>query len=234
MPNQAVLPTCESPDVTNAVLYLASASPRRRELLAQLGLSPRCLPQDIDESVHAGEAPAVYVERLARAKALAARRDPGYAQPLPILAADTTVACGGVSLGKPRDAQEAQWMLERLQGTTHEVLTGIAVATAEALGSQEAVGTPEILGAPEILESVVVVTRVRFRPISAAEIAAYWASGEPRDKAGAYAIQGLGAMFVSHIEGSYSNVVGLPLYETLQLLNRHGIASMSLLRGACA
>src|SRR5690606_28465672 len=113
------------------------------------------------------------------------------------------------------NAEEARQMLQRLANATHEVLTGIAVAT-------------------DAVESTVVTTRVRFRAISPEEIDAYWASGEPRDKAGAYAIQGLGAMFVSHIEGSYSNVVGLPLYETLQLLDRHGIASMSLLRGACA
>lgn len=210
--------------MTNAVLYLASASPRRRELLAQLGLSPVCLPQDIDESVHAGESPAAYVERLARAKAQAALTDPGRLQPAPILAADTTVTNGGVILGKPADAAEARQMLQRLGNTTHEVLTGIAVATDAAAGG----------GVESKVESTVVITRVRFRAITTEEIDAYWASGEPRDKAGAYAIQGLGAMFVSHIEGSYSNVVGLPLYETLQLLDRHGIASLSLLRGACA
>jgi len=191
-----------------------------------------CLPQDIDESVRAGEPPAVYVERLAREKALAALRDPGHVSPLPILAADTTVASGDMILGKPENAAEAQRMLERLSGSTHEVLTGIAVAGAGALENAVASAVESSVGS--MVESTVVVTRVRFRPLSTEEIAAYWASGEPRDKAGAYAIQGLGAMFVSHIEGSYSNVVGLPLYETLELLNRHGIASMSLLRGASA
>jgi septum formation protein len=199
--------------VTKPLLYLASASPRRRELLAQVGIEHLCLPQFIDESPQPGEPADVYVERLAREKALRALDDPDYFfDELPILAADTTVALDGEILGKPTDAVQGRVMLRRLSDVAHEVLTGIAVVTSD--GS---------------LQSRVVRTSVSFRPLEEPEVLAYWASGEPSDKAGAYAIQGRGAIFVRRIEGSYSNVVGLPLFETMELLERHGITSALLL-----
>lgn len=199
-----------------AHLYLASASPRRRELLAQVGLRPALLPQHLDESLLQGEAPVAYVRRLARAKAAAALRDARYLQALPVIAADTAVICAGQILGKPASLAEARVMLGMLAGRDHQVLTAVAVADSART------------------ELVVVSTTVHFRPLTDVEIAAYWASGEPQDKAGAYAIQGLGAMFVSRIEGSYSGVVGLPLFETLQLLPSFGIGSAALLQGQAA
>ncbi len=178
---------------------LASRSPRRRELLAGLGLSFDCVPADIDESRRANEAAADFVARLAREKAAAASAG------RPVLGADTEVVIDDETLGKPADEAAALSMLERLSGRTHEVLTGIAVTNGDRT------------------ESRVVRTVVTLRETTAAERAAYWASGEPADKAGAYAIQGLGAIFVAHIEGSYTNVVGLPLFETVELLGQFEI-----------
>jgi septum formation protein len=188
-----------------AHVYLASASPRRRELLAQVGLVPEILVQDIDETQLPGEHPEAYVTRLARQKAQAALRDPRCRLGLPVIAADTTVVCAGRILGKPATLAEARDMLQLLSGHTHQVLTAVAVATQQEC------------------ELALVTTDVRFRPIDAWEIDRYWATGEPRDKAGAYGIQGLGAMFVSRIDGSYSGVMGLPLFETLQLLQHVGV-----------
>lgn len=183
-------------------LYLASTSPRRRELLAQLGLSFHVLKGEVDETPRAGESPATYVERLAREKAAAglANAPDGV-----IIAADTSVVVDGVILGKPSSLEEAMTMWHRLSGREHEVLTGLAVGNAMRMDSQ------------------VVATRVRFRSLSDTEMRAYWLSGEPRDKAGGYAIQGVGAVFVTGIDGSYSNVVGLPLAETAALLAGFGI-----------
>ena len=190
------------PDPT---LYLASQSPRRRELLAQIGIEHTVLTIDVDESRLAGEDPDSYVERLARAKAAAgwsACRSAGL-PPLPVLGADTVVVFDGEVLGKPRNADEGRAMLQRLAGECHEVLTGVSLCGERGL------------------VSCISATQVWFRPLSAAEIDAYWNSGEPRDKAGAYGIQGLAARFVERIEGSYSGVVGLPLYETDALLRRY-------------
>jgi septum formation protein len=189
-------------------LYLASASPRRRELLAQVGLNIEVLVQDIDESPVAGESPERYVTRLAQQKAVAALRDPRCRLPLPVLAADTTVVCSGQVLGKPGTLNEARQMLQLLSGRTHQVLTAVAVALRNEL------------------EVTLVSTDVSFRELSAAEIDAYWATGEPCDKAGAYGVQGIGAAFVARIEGSYSGVVGLPLFETLQLLQKFGVSPL--------
>jgi septum formation protein len=199
-----------------AHLYLASASPRRRELLAQVGIVALVLPQDVDESVRADERPDSYVRRLACNKALAALADARRRLPLPVLAADTTVVCEGRILGKPATREEAHSMLALLSGRTHHVLTAIAL-TAGA--------EPEV----ELVD-----TSVQFRALDRAEIDAYWATGEPRDKAGAYGVQGLGARFVSRIEGSYSGVMGLPLFETLQLLARYGVDPLRMARGAAA
>lgn len=189
-------------------LCLASASPRRRELLLQLGLQHLLLPQQVDESVHPAEAPDHYVQRVARNKALAGLRDPRLDAPLPVLAADTSVVCNGRILGKPASQLEAMDMLRLLSGREHEVLTAVAVAQAGKL--VEALST----------------SRVWFRTLDEAEMVAYWHTGEPRDKAGAYAVQGLGAMFIARIDGSYSGVMGLPLYETMQLLGNFGITGV--------
>jgi len=189
-----------------APFCLASASPRRRELLAQLGLQPMIVPGEIDESVHAGEQPEVYVRRMATEKARSGRRQMASTNArIPVMAADTTVIIDNKILGKPRNKQDAIRMLKMLSGAEHRVLSAVAMA-----------GKDDV--------SVLVnTTRVWFRFLSEAEIEAYWYSGEPKDKAGAYAIQGLGAAFVSSIHGSYSGVMGLPLFETLQLLADHGI-----------
>ena len=187
---------------SSAVLCLASLSPRRRELLAQIGVPHRIAAAGVDESVLAGERAADYVLRIARAKALALfARDAS----LPVLAADTTVVIDEEILGKPRDAAEGRAMLARLSARTHRVLTAVALATRSGVGFR--------LSASE----------VRFRSLSAEECAAYWRTGEPRDKAGGYAIQGRGAVFVEHLSGSYSGVMGLPLFETAQLLSAAGV-----------
>ncbi|HTT02527.1 MAG TPA: Maf family protein [Steroidobacteraceae bacterium] len=183
--------------VAQHVLCLASASPRRRELLAQIGVSHTVWPATLDEEALSGEAPRDYVQRLARAKALCVwnRR-----QDLPVLAADTVVVLGSALYGKPRDRSDALEMLAALSGRTHEVLTAVALATREGVAA------------------ALSVSSVHLRATSAAERAAYWQTGEPRDKAGGYAIQGLGAVFVEALHGSYSGVMGLPLFETAQLL----------------
>ena len=184
-------------------LVLASASPRRAELLRQAGIAFTTAAADLDETPRPGEAPAAYVRRLAEEKAAAvARRHPEAV----VLGADTTVVVDGAILGKPADTAEATAMLERLQGRAHEVLTGVAVTSVA--------GT----------DSDVAATTVWIAPMSAAEIAAYVASGEPMDKAGAYAIQGRISRWITRIDGSYPNVVGLPVAVVHALLARHGEA----------
>jgi septum formation protein len=183
-------------------LVLASASPRRRELLARLGLKFEVRAVDLDESRRPGEDGAVYVLRLAAEKSLAAMS--GLTGPGTVLAADTAVEVDGAILGKPVDRDDAMQMLEQLSGRTHEVLTAVAVRDE----SREAVGLNR--------------SSVTFRKISRDEMVDYWHSGEPRDKAGAYAIQGLGAVFVENLHGSYSGVMGLPLFETANLLSEFG------------
>lgn len=189
----------------SAFVYLASASPRRRELLGSIGVCCEAIGTDIDESVLAAERPAAYVERLALAKARAARMRHPRVRQAPLLGADTAVVIDGEILGKPADLADARRMLGLLSGRTHEVWSAVAVVSER--GEDVAVSR----------------TAVVLRVLSAAEIDAYWQSGEPADKAGAYAIQGRGAIFVSEIHGSYSGVVGLPLFETAQLLSRHGV-----------
>lgn len=196
------------------MIYLASASPRRRELLTQIGVTFAVLAQQVDESVRPGETSEDYVRRIAEAKADAALHDPRRELPIPVLAADTTVVEGGSILGKPQSLQEGLDMLGRLSGRTHQVLTAVTVTQRN------------------VWRTRIVSTAVSFRSISDEEIRAYWASGEPRDKAGAYGIQGRGALFVESIAGSYSNVVGLPLFETSQLLAEAGISSTGLLAGS--
>jgi septum formation protein len=185
-------------------VYLASASPRRRELLQQIGVPFRLIGTELDETPLPGEAPAAYVSRLAAAKADAGWLSRG-APSAPVLAADTAVVLDGEILGKPRDKNDAEHMLLRLSDRTHEVMTAVAVRSA---------------GGREIKVSHSVVT---FRILDAAEASAYWYTGEPRDKAGAYAIQGYAAIFVADLRGSYSGVMGLPLFETAQLLKSAGV-----------
>lgn len=184
------------------VLCLASGSPRRRELLAQIGLPHIVRVAHVDESVRPGEPPAAYVARLAREKALDVWRQ---VQPMPVLAADTAVVLDGIIYGKPRGRAEALEMLGRLSGRTHEVLTAVALATADGVGTRLSAST------------------VKFREIVPEERAAYWETGEPVDKAGGYAVQGRAAVFIARLTGSYSGVMGLPLYETAELLREAGL-----------
>lgn len=192
-------------------LYLASASPRRKALLEQLSLSFDVCPVDADEAILAEEKGACYVERLAKLKANMAlsnlRSDgnigTGYSY---VVGSDTSVVIEDIILGKPLDQTDFTAMMLRLSGASHEVLTGICVARYDAK-------TEDI-----VERSQVVSTAVTFKRLSAAEIEAYWNSGEPADKAGGYGIQGLGAVLVDAINGSYSNVVGLPVSELKDLL----------------
>ncbi|MGF6315554.1 Maf family protein [Pseudomonas frederiksbergensis] len=186
-------------------LYLASGSPRRRELLTQIGVPFSVISADIDETPLPEECPSAYVERLARSKAEAGHGTVVSDADFCVLGADTAVVLDGKILGKPVDEADACAMLMLLSGREHEVLTAIAVRNGERC------------------ESSVVRSLVRFRTIDRDEAVAYWASGEPRDKAGGYGIQGLGAVFVAGLNGSYSAVVGLPLCETCELLGHFGI-----------
>jgi septum formation protein len=187
------------PDAADSRLVLASASPRRSLLLAQIGVPHRIVPADIDERRHAAESVEECVRRLAEQKAqqvLARLRDPAP----PVLGADTAVVIDGEMLGKPRDREHALAMLARLSAREHAVISAVALAHHGRVSTRLS------------------HSRVRFRTLSAAQCASYWDSGEPRDKAGAYAIQGLGAVFVQSLQGSYSGVMGLPLFETAALL----------------
>lgn len=188
----------------SAFIYLASASPRRRELLRQIGVAYRLLPVAVDETLRAGERPHEYVARLALDKAQAGLLAMGRRQPAPVLGADTAVVVEDLILGKPRDRAEGLAMLAQLSGREHQVLSAVALATMER-------------SAIKIQES-----RVRFRELTPAECAAYWDSGEPGDKAGGYGIQGRAAAFIAELHGSYSGVMGLPLFETAELLREFG------------
>jgi septum formation protein len=193
-------PQADDPAGEPAVLVLASASPRRRALLWQIGVPHRVAVADIDERPRPLEAPEDCVRRLALAKARQPR-DAG----LPVLGADTAVVLDGDMLGKPRDRATALAMLARLSGRTHRVLTAVALVAANRH------------------ELALSASEVDFRALSTEECERYWASGEPRGKAGGYAIQGLGAVFVAALRGSYSGVMGLPLYETARLLAAEGV-----------
>jgi septum formation protein len=200
------------------VIYLASRSPRRRELLDQIGVrfepllfreGARADP-DTDESVLAGESPDAYVRRIARSKAGAAWKRVTLRRGLarkPVLVADTTVALDEAIFGKPADAAEAEGMLRALSGKRHRVLTAVGVRLDERF------------------EMAVSESFVTFAPLDGPRIGAYVASGEPFDKAGAYGIQGRAGAFVERLEGSYTGVMGLPLYETAQLLRLFGVTA---------
>jgi septum formation protein len=208
--------------VTTPVVILASASPRRTELLSQIGVPHRVVPAKIDERRAAGESIEHCVRRLAKNKALevqvalAAVAGAAAAVELAVLGADTAVVIDDDLLGKPRDRADALSMLARLSGRWHQVLSAVALVS------------------PNGIQCSLSSSEVRFRALSARECAAYWDSGEPRDKAGAYAIQGLGAAFVQELRGSYSGVVGLPLFETAQLLADAGVPVWGSVAGAHA
>lgn len=188
--------------MTGCEIVLASASPRRLELLRQIGIEPAVHVVEVDETPGEGEPAVVFVERLARDKAATA------ALALPdsavVIGADTAIEVDGRILGKPKDFDDAAKMLSRLSGTRHQVHTGVAVVAGGSVSSS------------------VTSSQVFFRELTAEEIAAYWRSGEPRDKAGAYAIQGLGAIFIEKIVGSYSAIMGLPLFATARMLEAAG------------
>lgn len=199
---------------TSNIIYLASKSPRRRELLKQIGvqyellmmreLSPRA---DVDESPQPNETPKAYVERVVQLKSMAARRvlQERKLTSRPVLTADTTVTFGGQILGKPESRDDAFRMLSMLSGETHEVLTAVMVATDDQI------------------EHVLTTTSVSFAALSDTDIRRYIDSGEPMDKAGGYGVQGRAAKWISKLSGSYSGVVGLPLYETAKLLRQCGV-----------
>jgi len=185
-----------------AQIILASASPRRRELLDQINIRYQLNPVDLDETPFPNEAPLDYVRRLAAEKSAACVAQLGDG--LPVLAADTAVVLDELILGKPKDRDDAFAMLRLLSGKMHRVYSAVSLRGREH-------------------GQAVSITEVTFRTLTEGEIAAYWHSGEPADKAGSYAIQGLGGVFVESITGSFSGVVGLPLFETAELLSRQGI-----------
>lgn len=188
--------------MNNAQIVLASASPRRRELLDQIKVRYEALAVDVDENRRVGEAAEPYVLRVAAEKSR--RGQELCAGKLPVLGADTVVALDDEVMGKPQNRAHALAMLSRLSGREHRVMSAVSIRAERHWQALN-------------------VSTVRFRRLEKAEMLAYWLSGEPRDKAGAYAIQGLGALFVAHLEGSFSGVMGLPLYETAQLLKKAGI-----------
>ncbi|WP_024301095.1 nucleoside triphosphate pyrophosphatase [Pseudogulbenkiania sp. MAI-1] len=191
----------------DTLIYLASASPRRRELLQQLGVRTERIHADIDETAQPGEDAVAYTERLARDKAAAGWHvvESGGLPSRPLLAADTTVVLDGEIFGKPEDAADARRMLEAFSGRTHQVVTSVAVRE----GERTLVRTS--------------VTDVTFRPLTETDIARYIDTGEPFDKAGSYGIQGRAAVFIERIAGSYTGVVGLPVFETAALLSEFGL-----------
>jgi septum formation protein len=188
------------------MIYLASASPRRQELLRQLGVEFEAIPSNILEVRQSGESPADYVSRVARDKAQFAAtlmRERGLPV-FPVLGADTEVVLDGEILGKPQDRVHGIALLNRLSGRTHEVLSAVCVVDQDSE------------------HTALSISRVTFSRLTEAEIAQYWATGEPADKAGAYAVQGKAAAFIERLEGSYSGVMGLPLHELAEILKKIG------------
>ena len=190
---------------SDSFIYLASGSPRRRELLRQIGVAFQVVGADLDETALPSESPVAYVSRLAQAKATAGWERSRNLGDVPVLAADTAVVLESRILGKPADMNDAIAMLLQLSGRAHQVLTAVALRTAGGL------------------ELKVSRSTVTFRSIDPSEARAYWKTGEPSDKAGAYAIQGYAAVFISDLKGSYSGVMGLPLFETAALLEAAGV-----------
>jgi septum formation protein len=188
------------PERSNPLIYLASASPRRRALLAQIGVEHQVRAVEVDERVVPGEAPAQYVTRLAVAKAQTLWTQLDRTEGVAVLGSDTSVAIGNEILGKPRDQAHGREMLQQLSGRTHQVYTAVALRVDAGC------------------ESRLSISDVTMRTLSVDEMDAYWLTGEPVDKAGGYGIQGAAALFIERISGSYSGIVGLPLYETGELL----------------
>lgn len=192
----------------SATLILASASPRRRDLLAARGVRFEVVPSSVEETPHPGEPPEAFAQRIAREKGCdVAQHQPGMC----VLAADTVVIAGANLFGKPTDRDDARRMLRALSGRTHRVLTAVAFVDADGH-----------------LAETAVESEVEFRRLTSGEIEAYLDSGEPFDKAGAYAIQGLAQEFVTAVRGSYSNVIGLPMDEVLELLRHHCPSEMAI------
>lgn len=191
---------------TTPDIYLASSSPRRRELLDQIGVRYGWLAADVEEIPKPGESPEVFVLRLALEKARAGLQARGSRPALPVLGADTAVVLDDALLGKPETQEQGVAMLQQLSGKTHRVLTAMALADGEREATRLS------------------VSYVSFREIALEEANRYWKTGEPWDKAGGYAIQGRAAVFIERLEGSYSGVMGLPLFETAQLLDEFGVA----------
>jgi septum formation protein len=186
-------------------LILASQSPRRKELLSTLGVTFSTLPADIDETPFNGEIPSEYVIRMAKEKALATLKLAGEPLDTHVLGSDTSVIVNGIILGKPETKSNFVQMMQMLSGTVHEVMTSIALVSHEDIQTQ------------------LVTTQVYFIPLNEEMIDQYWQTGEPKDKAGGYGIQGFGSVFVEKISGSYSAVVGLPLHETAKILSKAGL-----------
>lgn len=193
----------------NPLIYLASASPRRSALLAQIGVAHRISPMAVDESLRDGESPRDYVSRLAVAKAQALWQQLQAEPAAIVIGSDTTVTLGAEIFGKPADRDDCVRILGKLSGQTHQVCTAVAVCGKAGV------------------KLALSVSDVTFRPLTPQEINVYWRSGEPRDKAGAYAIQGFAAAFITRISGSYSGIMGLPLFETSELLHAHGWRSQA-------
>lgn len=191
--------------MTDFQLYLASQSPRRREILDQIGVRYQVIASSIDETPLLHEAPAGYVERMASQKALAGREMAAEAGEIPVLGADTSVVIDDRILGKPTSKDDAFEMLQRLSGRTHQVMSAVAIAT------------------PKALRCALSVTEVTFDALDQQTIEDYWATGEPLGKAGSYAIQGLGAALIKRISGSYTGVVGLPVEILIPMLREHKI-----------
>jgi septum formation protein len=187
----------------NSLIYLASGSPRRSALLDQIGVAHRVQPVDVDETARNGEAPEEYVRRLAMLKAETLWQQLAASQRQPVLGADTAVVLDDQILGKPRDEDDCVRMLSLLSARTHQVFTAVALRASTC-------------------QSRVSVSDVTFRKLTEEEIRRYWRSGEPADKAGAYAVQGRAALFIERIAGSYSGIMGLPLFETGELLSAIG------------
>jgi len=198
--------TADIEDIMPPQLILASASPRRSELLTQIGIRHRIISVAIDETPWPGEAPAAYVTRVASEKSAACQAI--LNQDLPVLSADTSVVCDGIILGKPENCQQAIDMLRKLSGRNHLVYSAVSLRG-------------------DVHGQALSISQVTFRELSLEEIMAYWQTGEPCGKAGAYAIQGLGSIFIKTITGSYSGVMGLPLFETAQLLAQQDIKTIA-------
>jgi septum formation protein len=200
-------------------LVLASASPRRRELLAQIGIQPLIRPVDIDETPHADELALTYVERMAKQKLITAKlklsKEFANLEDVIVVTCDTSVIVDELILGKPKGYEDFMQMMRKLSGRAHKVVSTIAISGANPHGVGKLAD-----------ELISVETEVEFKVLSTLEMNAYWQTGEPLDKAGGYGIQSLGALFVSGIKGSYSNVVGLPLQELHLALRVRGYATV--------